>query len=301
LLENFKYGIETMAEKFDCSTDEIVLKLTERYDGYHFNGNSVGVFNPFSLLNAFKSLDFGSYWFQSGTPTFLVEMLRRHKSDWRFSVESLEATKPTSLSRFCTPLEMQTGALPLLYQAGYLTIKDYNKNTDLYTLGIPNTEVRVGLLKSLIPLYSEMDPEDALDTSKMVSASLRDGNVDEALDEVKSLLSSIPFMRGDRDILGDAEKTEAYYHRLFFIIFKMLHREVSAEVRSSKGAADVVVKTKKYIYVIEIKIDESADAALQQIDTKGYAQPYLTDGRKVIKLGVSFSTELRTLTDWQQA
>jgi hypothetical protein len=253
------------------------------------------------LLNAFKSLDFGSYWFQSGTPTFLVEMLRRHKSDWRFSVESLEATKPTSLSRFCTPLEMQTGALPLLYQAGYLTIKDYNKNTDLYTLGIPNTEVRVGLLKSLIPLYSEMDPEDALDTSKMVSASLRDGNVDAALDEVKSLLSSIPFMRGDRDILGDAEKTEAYYHRLFFIIFKMLHREVSAEVRSSKGAADVVVKTKKYIYVIEIKIDESADAALQQIDTKGYAQPYLTDGRKVIKLGVSFSTELRTLTDWQQA
>jgi hypothetical protein len=300
LIDNFQYGITKMAGDFGCSTDEIINKLIDRYDGYHFCGNSEGVFNPFSLLNALENSDLGSYWFSSGTPTFLVEMLRKHNADRQFSIEDLEDGKPVSLSRFNTSLELQTGPMPLLYQSGYITIKSYNKESGLYTLGIPNSEVRVGLLKNLLPLYSTLNPEDALDASKSISYELKNGNIDAALTQMQALLSSVPYMRGDRGILADEEKTEAYYHRLFFIIFKMLHRDVNAEVHSARGAADITIFTPKFIYIVELKIDSSADAALRQIDEKGYAEPYLADGRKVLKLGINFSTHTRTLSEWKQ-
>jgi hypothetical protein len=298
LKDNFQPGIEAMAAREHCTIDEAVEILRNQYDGYHFSKQMVDIFNPFSLLKAFDSGNVQDYWFQTGTPTFLLHMLKKHQTDWQFSIEDLEATKPVSLSRFNTSLELQAGPIPLLYQSGYLTIKEYIADNDLYVLGVPNTEVRVGLLMNLLPLYSDVDPEDALDATKTISGDLRNGNCDAALRQVQALLSSIPFMRGDRDILRDAEKTEAYYHRLFFIIFKMLHRQVSAEVRSAKGAADVVVKTGSYIYIFEIKIDASADEALRQINEKGYATPYLDDGRKVIKVGVNFSTVDRTITSW---
>jgi hypothetical protein len=301
LISNFQYGIAKMATEFECSTDDVLAKLIDRYDGYHFCGNSEGVFNPFSLLNALRDSELGSYWFRSGTPTFLVEMLKKHVGEWDFSVEDIDEGKPVSLSRFNTSLELQTGPLPLLYQSGYITIKSYDKELGLYTLGIPNSEVRVGLLKNLLPLYSKLNPDDALDASKSISYELRNGNIDAALMQVKALLASIPFMRGDREILNDVERTEAYYHRLFFIIFKMLHRDVNAEVCSAHGAADITIFTSHYIYIVEIKINSSADMALRQIDDKGYAAPYLTDGRKVIKLGVNFSTETRTLTEWKKS
>ncbi len=298
LRENFKQGIDSLAAAEGISADDVVEMLRDQYDGYHFSKGMVDIFNPFSLLKAFDSDNIQDYWFQTGTPTFLLDTLRQHKADWHFSIEDLEATKPVSLTRFNASIELLTGPIPLLYQAGYLTIKDYNKNSGLYTLGIPNTEVRVGLLKNLLPLYSDINADDTYDAAMAISANLRDGNYDSALSDIKSLLSSVPFMRGDRDLLADAEKTEAYYHRLFFIIFKMLHNDVSAEVRSAKGAADIVVKTKRFIYIFEIKIDSSAQAALLQIDDKGYATPYLSDNRQVIKIGVNFSTATRTLDQW---
>ncbi len=301
LVNNFQYGINSLAEKKRCTPDDVVEMLRNQYDGYHFSKMMVDVFNPFSLLNAFDDNELEDYWYQTGTPTLLIKMLTAKRGDWRFTIEDLEATKPMSLKRFNTSLELCTGPIPLLYQAGYLTIKSYDENSDLYVLGVPNTEVRVGLLLNLLPLYSEIDADDTFDASKAIAADLRDGQCDMALTRIKELLASIPFMRGDRDILGDAEKTEAYYHRLFFVIFKMLHRDVTAEVRSARGAADIVVKTKRYIYVIEIKIDSTADEALRQIDANGYAIPYLTDGRNVVKLGVNFSTVTRTIAEWKQA
>jgi hypothetical protein len=297
LLDNFQYGIKKMATKLECSEEEALVKLTDRYDGYHFSENSEGVFNPFSLLNAFKRGELGSYWFTSGTPRALVEMLKKYKSDGLFDVEMLDSLEPVDASAFETPLEMQTGPIPLMYQAGYLTIKSYDKVDDVYTLSVPNSEVRVGLLRNLLPLYASINNVESV--VSRVSGSFRRGEIERAMQLFQSMLASIPFMRGDKDILADAAKTEAFYHRIFFFFFRMLNNEVYAELRSSKGAADVVITTPKYIYIVEIKIDASADAALQQIDDKGYATPYLADGRQIVKLGISFSTETRTITEWR--
>jgi hypothetical protein len=246
-------------------------------------------------LNAFDNNAIGSYWFASGTPRALLEMLKMYQKQGKFTPEMLENLEPVDESEFETPLEMQSGPIPLLYQAGYLTIKDYDPEFGLYTLAIPNSEVRIGLMKNLLPLYADININS---TVIRASVALRKGEIDGAMKLLQSSLASIPFMKGDKDILGDAEKTEAYYHRIFFFFFHMLQNEVTAEVRSAKGATDVVVKTPKYIYVIEIKIDATPEAALQQIEDKGYATSYLTDGREVVKLGVNFSTDTRTIDRW---
>jgi hypothetical protein len=298
LLDNFQEGIEKMAEEYECTKDEMVAKLKSSYDGYHFSKYSEGLYNPFSLLNALSRKELGSYWFASGTPRALIEMLKIYQRQGKFTPEMLDSIQPVPVSKFQTPLEMQTGPMSLLYQSGYVTITDYDADDDLYYLGIPNSEVRVGLMQNLLPLYVDVDSSDVEGTVARTSAALRKGNVDKAMKLLQSLLASIPFMKGDKDILGDAEKTEAYYHRIFFFFFRMLHNEVTAEVRSAKGATDVVVKTPKYIYVIEIKINATPEAALQQIEEKGYATPYLTDGRELVKLGVNFSTDTRTIDRW---
>jgi hypothetical protein len=295
---NFQYGINKMAESLGYSYDEMIIRLKDAYDGYHFCETAEGVFNPYSILNSFKSKKLGSYWFQSGTPRFLIEMLKKYQQDGLFSVEMLDSIDPVDASDFESPLEMQSGPLPLLYQAGYLTINSYDAEADVYTLAIPNSEVRVGLLKNLLPIYA--DVRNISSTVSLASVAFRKGNPDRAMQLLQSLLASIPFMRGDKDILGDAEKTEAYYHRIFYFFFRMLYNEVNAEVRNSVGATDVVIKTRKYIYVVELKIDSSADTALQQIEEKGYATPYLSDSRQLIKFGVNFSTATRTLSEWKQ-
>jgi hypothetical protein len=299
LIQNFQYGINKFADKFHCSTDEVVIKLKDAYDGYHFSEDSDGVFNPYSLMNAFDSTKLGSYWFSSGTPSSLLEMLKKYKDDGIFDIKDLESIEPVDASDFESPLEQQNGPLPLLYQAGYLTIKDFDPDANVYTLTIPNSEVRVGLLKNLLPLYANVRGVSGV--VSRASAAFRNGEIDQAIQLFQSMLSSIPYMSGDKDILSDTEKTEAYYHRIFYFFFRMLNNEVNAEVRSAKGACDIVIKTPKYIYVVEIKIDSSADVALRQIEENGYAAPYLTDGRQVIKLGINFSTETRTVSDWEQA
>jgi hypothetical protein len=193
---------------------------------------------------------------------------------------------------------MQTGPIPLLYQAGYITIIGYDAEEDLYYLGIPNSEVRIGLMQNLLPLYVNGDPSDVDCAATIASTALRKGDIDKAMNQFKSLMSSIPFMKGDKDILADVEKTEAYYHRIFYFFFRMLSNEVLAEVRSAKGACDVAITTPKYIYVVEIKIDSTPEVALQQIEEKGYATQYLTDGREVTKIGINFSTATRTVDRW---
>jgi hypothetical protein len=299
LKDNFKYGIEKMANCYGCSNEEMIIKLRDAYDGYHFSKSSDGLYNPFSILNALKACDLGSYWFRSGTPRFLIEMLKKYQHEGLFNIEMLDSIDAVDASDFESPLEEHDGPIPLLYQAGYLTINAYDAESDVYTLAIPNGEVRVGLLKNLLPLYAEI--RNISSVVSRTSTAFRKGDISAAMQLFQSMLASIPFMRGDKDILGDAEKTEAHYHIIFYFFFRMLYNEVLAEVRNAKGATDVVIKTPKYIYVVEIKIDSTADAALQQIDEKGYATPYLADGRKVIKLGINFSTETRTISEWKQA
>jgi hypothetical protein len=301
LLDNFQDGIEKMAQTLGCSKEGTIAKLKSNYDGYHFAKNSEGLYNPFSLLNAFDSNDIGSYWFRSGTPRALVEMLKRYQLQGEFDINNLDNSDPIPVELFESPLEAETGPIPLLYQAGYLTIKDYQPDRNKYVLGIPNSEVRVGLLQNLLPMFSSISAGNAIKVRGVaddVSVALFAGDVDTAMNQFKSVLSSIPFMKGDKDILADVEKTEAYYHRIFYFFFRMLSNQVYAEVRSVKGACDVVITTPKYIYVVEIKIDSTPEAAIKQIEEKGYATPYLTDGREVTKIGINFSTETRTVDRW---
>jgi hypothetical protein len=299
LLDNFQYGINKFAESLKCSKEAVVEKLTDCYDGYHFSEDSEGIFNPFSILNAIEDTTLDSYWFRSGTPRFLIEMLKKYRQEGKFDIDMLDSINSVSPAKFESPLESQSGPLSLLYQAGYLTIKDYDPEARVFFLGIPNSEVRVGLLQNLLPIYSGNSDYDVENTVSLASVALKKGDLEKAMTLLKSMLASLPYMRGDKDILADAEKTEAYYHRIFFFFFRMLHNEVNAEVRSSKGAADITILSPKYIYIVEIKINGSADAALRQIQEKGYADPFLADKRELTKVGVNFDTQERNITEWK--
>ncbi len=299
LKDNFQYGIHKFAERAGRTPEDVIEMLRERYDGYHFTKQLVDVFNPYSLLTAFVDCEIDDYWFKTGTPTFVIDMLKEHKGQWKFEIEDIDGTAPMILSRFNTPLEQARGPLPFLYQAGYLTILRYTEEGK-YVLGVPNTEVRLGLLHNLIPLYSAMDPDDALDKSVDISSALCKGEYDKALQIIQSFLAGIPFMEGDRQILADQTLCEAYYHRMLFIIFSMTHNGARAQVRQAVGMPDIIVRTRQYIYIIEVKLDATPDAALRQLEEKQYALPFQMEGQEIIKLGVNFSSKTRTLGEWKR-
>jgi hypothetical protein len=299
LRDNFRYGIRKFAEREGCTLEEMVDKLREQYDGYHFTKSMVDVFNPYSLLNAFIDCELNSYWFQTGTPSFAINMLKAHKGEWNFDIENIDRTRSMALSRFNTPLEQATEPLPFLYQAGYLTIKEYTEEKK-YVLGVPNTEVRLGLLHNLIPLYSAMNPADALDVSMDISWAFGKGDYNRALNLIRSFLAGIPVMQGEEASLQDIRARETYYHKQLFIIFRMLHDDAWAEVQQAVGKPDIVVKTRKYIYIIEVKLDSTPQVALEQLEAKQYAVPYAMEGKELVKLGVNFSSETRTIDAWER-
>jgi hypothetical protein len=300
LKDNFEYGIRKFAEKEGCTFDEMVERLREQYDGYHFTRGMVDVFNPFSLLNAFADCELNSYWFQTGTPAFAINILKAHKGEWTLDIDEIDALPPANLSEFSTPLEQATKPLPFLYQAGYLTIKAYPGTGDKYILGVPNGEVRIGLLKNLIPLYTAMDPDKVYNVATDISYTLSQGDYDTALNLVRSFLAGIPVMQGEEASLKDIKARETYYHKQLYIIFRMLHDSAWAEVQQAVGRPDIIVKTSKYIYIIEVKLDSTPKVALEQIEAKHYAVPYAMDGREVIKIGVNFSSETRTIDAWER-
>jgi hypothetical protein len=300
LKENFGYGIRKFAEQEGCTPEEMVEKLREQYDGYHFTKSMVDVFNPYSLLNAFSECELNSYWFQTGTPTLAINMLKAHKEDWVFNMENIEALPPMSLEDFSTPLENATDPIPVLYQAGYLTIKSYDREYNNYVLGVPNTEVRIGLMKNLIPVYSSLNVKDAANTANNVSVALSKGDYERAMGFIQSFLSGIPVLPGDREVLADVVKCEAYYHKVFYIVVAMLNNGARGQVRQALGVPDIVIETRKYIYVIELKIDSTPGVALRQLEEMNYALPFAMDGRELVKLGVNFSTEARTIDAWER-
>jgi flagellin-specific chaperone FliS len=202
-------------------------------------------------------------------------------------------------SQFTHSLEDHASIIPLLYQTGYLTIKEYNKKENLYLLDYPNAEVRVGLLKNLLPLYSSANADAAVNSASRASTALREGNIETAMNNLRSLLKSIPYGKNEPKILQSTEDTEEYYQKFFFLYFRMMYDLVHAEVRNSSGATDVTITTPDYIYVVELKINTAPEIALKQIDEKEYAVPYLEGRRAVYKVGVNFSTETRTISEWK--
>ena len=291
LEDNFQEGIGMLAEKYNYSHQQVIDKLLYHYDGYHFSEDSEGVLNPFSLLSAMNNRKFDNYWFSTGTPTFLVNMMRK------FHTDLTEIDGSTALQEdFDAPTENMHNVLPLFYQSGYLTIKGYNPRSGMYTLGYPNEEVKVGLMRILIPFYVQSDPVPASNACWDISEALLDDDIDKALTAARSYFASIPYQE---NTLKDAPSTEGHFTAMLYVMFSFLNRYVYSQVRNAKGRLDILIKTDTTIYVMELKLDGDLDKALRQIDEKNYTIPYQSDGRKVVKVAINFSTEERTIKEWK--
>jgi hypothetical protein len=299
LRDNFVYGIDKLAKIKKVSRDEMLAKLKDKYDGYHFTNALIDVYNPYSILNAFDTKDLGDYWFESGTSTTLVRALKQYVGDFQQELNKIENKEWMNRSQFIRSLEDHTALIPLLYQSGYLTIKEYDLEEELFLLDYPNAEVRVGLLKNLLPLFSCADPDDTVNAASRASAALRKGDIDKAMKNLQSLLKSIPYGKNEPKILQSTEDTEEYYQKFFFLYYRMMCDLVHAEVRNSTGATDVTITTPNYVYVVELKINSTPEIALKQIDEKEYAVPFLEGRRAVYKIGVNFSTETRSISEWK--
>ena len=289
----FKEDIAMLAEKYDCTEDEMRIRLKTQYDGYHFSEDSADIYNPFSILNAFASKKIRSYWFESGTPTYLIHQLQHFKTDVT-TLDEIEASE----AMFDRPSEVMDSALPLLYQSGYLTIKSYDRDFGTYLLSIPNKEVRVGLTEHLLPLYTHRsDMVNGGFIQDFCRALLRE-DLEKAFTVMRAYLAGIPYPDGGKEILQDMEKCEYYYETIFYLMFSFMNRHIQTQVKTCRGRTDIVMYTPKAIYVFELKINKSAKEALAQIDEKGYLLPYTSDGRKLVKCGICFSTQTRTIEDW---
>ena len=286
LLANFEPEIAALSQANDMSTEEVVETMTRQYDGYHFHPDGAGVFNPFSVLNAFSKLELGSYWFQTGTPTFLVELLQKSEYDLRTLLNGIEA--PTS--SFAEYRMDANNPVPLIYQSGYLTIKDYDRRFNNYLLDFPNDEVRYGFINFLVPFYTPMKNNDqGFYIGKFID-ELEKGDYESFLTRLEAFFADIPYELNDQ--------TERHYQVIFYLVFKLMGQFTEAEVRSTRGRADAMVKTPKYVYVFEFKLNGTAEEAMKQIDEKGYLIPYQKDHREIIKIGVEFSAETRKINRW---
>ena len=287
-------SIDALAEEYECSHDEMLRMLKLRYDGYHFAKRSKGVYNPYSLINAMSDRELKNYWFESGTPTFLFNQMRRFGTD----ITKMDDITAPEMA-FHAPTETLTDALPLLYQAGYLTIKGYDRKSENYTLGIPNQEVRVGFTEGLLPVYSGIRSYDVRNgcAFKMWDA-LERGDIDQTLREMKAFLASVPYIEGFKQKLAEAATKEGFYEFTFYLILSMLNVYVQTQVKCWTGRVDAIVYMPQAIYLFEFKTRETSEAALAQIDDKHYADRFATDPRKVVKVGVQFDLDTWTIGDW---
>lgn len=278
--------VERLAEHLHLSVDETFERLKRKYDGYHFSKNSEDVYNPFSLIKALASGDISDYWFDSGTPTYIIKLLQKYNVGLR-DLTGQDA----GVSDFDVSPENMTTVLPLLYQSGYLTIKHYDPMIDLYTLGYPNEEVRMGMVRSLAANY--LTPAEGTNSSfviKFVKAVIAD-DMEQALTLMRAYLAGVSYRLSN--------KTERDVQTIFYLVFSLIGSFIKVEEESAHGRADVVITLPSVVYVMELKFDGSADAALRQIDEKGYLIPYTADGKRLVKVGVNYSSEERTITEWR--
>ncbi len=282
----FEESIYCLAESMEKTYDETCGELEKQYDGYHFHHKGVGVYNPFSLLCAFESGEMGDYWFETGTPTFLVRLLQKNDYNIR-DLENVSQTE-SSLGDITT---MDSNPIPVLYQSGYLTIRDYNERFKKYILGFPNREVEVGFIDCLVPFYFSAKAKLRPDTFvEQAVSDLESGDAEGFLKRLKVFYDG-----NDYRICGDAE---IYFQSSLFILLRLIGVVVEPEKASSHGRADLVIETSRYVYILELKLDGSAGEALRQIDDRGYARPYAMDRRKVFRIGVNFSSATRSVDEW---
>ena len=286
LKDYFPESVKELAEANGLSEEECRQKLALMYDGYHFHQNSMGVYNPFSLLNTFNVKEFKEYWFETGTPSFLVKVMKNTSYDiTSLSEQEADSSLLTDLDTvFLNPV-------PLLYQSGYLTIKGYDEDFQMYRLGFPNREVKHGFLNYLMRYYTPVGSETPMMLISRMTRDIRSGNPESFMTRLDAL-----FARTDYQIQADCEKDFQY---AMYIIIELMGEYVETERTTSNGRIDILIKTKDYVYVIEIKTDSTPDEALAQIEEKGYARPFTDDHRKIFKIGVNFSTSARRIDGWK--
>lgn len=284
LNEYFDTEIGELAEVNELTKDQAYDRLRSEYDGYHFCENVSGLYNPFSVLSTLRKNRFGNYWFETGTPTYLVELLK--KSD--FQLDRIDGYK--------TGKDVLNGIDPdspvaMIYQSGYVTIKDYDSEFDLVTVGFPNKEVERGFLLFLLPFYTNLKKEDSNFFVSRAVQALKNGDAEVFMSYMKSLLAGYPY-----ELIKD---TENHYQNVVYLTLKLMSVYlVDAEFRTSNGRIDLLVRTDKYIYVMEFKYDGSAQEAMDQIESKEYPLPFAMDSRTIIKVGVNFSGKTRNIENW---
>ena len=292
LLQNFQPEIQALAERRKMSYDEALAKLRKLYDGYHFAKESENVYNPFSVLSTFVALDFSYYWFATGTPTFLV----KHLANTGFEIPILENNVTIDANSLMDYRIENDDYIPVLYQTGYLTIKSYDMEVGEYTLGFPNEEVKYGFLNELLPQFT---PSFGVSSSKFTAAGfiklLRVGEIEKTMKMLQAYFATIEY-----DAIPKKLQVEKFYQFVFWQLFTLMGQHVQTEVKNNEGRADAVVKTANSIYVFEFKMDDNATAeeALAQINSKGYAIPYTADQRKLVKIGVEFSQTAGGIKRW---
>jgi hypothetical protein len=289
LEDNFKEELEALAECNDMTYDEAVAEMKKRYDGYRFAKRSEGMFNPYSVLNTFVEQEFAHYWFETGTPTFLVEQIKQGGFDpLRFAEADSIKIPAENIDDYRLG---DSDPVPLLYQSGYLTITGYERKFGEYTLAFPNEEVRYGFLDALLPAYTYRPPGERGFYARNFLDDLRRGDVESFMTRLRSFFANIPYELN--------EQTERHYQLVFYLVFTLMGQYARTEVRSSIGRADMVVWTEQTIYVFEFKLNGTVEQALRQIDEKGYGVPYEADGRKIVKIGAEFDADARNIGRWE--
>ena len=277
--------MELLADKLGTGKEEAMERLKENYDGYHFAWPSPDIYNPYSLLGALNKGKLESFWFGSGTPTYLIEMLNKYQV-----IPQAIGGRQCEASDFDAPTERMTDITPLLYQSGYLTIKDYSPFSELYLLDIPNKEVRIGLMKSLLANYVKR-PAELRTLVGQMAERIHFDDMDGALRLMQTVLSTVPYCENTR--------YEGHYQQMLYLIFTLLGNFSDVEVRTPTGRVDVVMRTHSTLYIIELKLDKSAAEALRQIDLKQYPERFALCGLPVVKVGINFDTERHTLESWE--
>ena len=296
LLSYFPTQIDALAERSKLTREECIEKLRRMYDGYHFDEDSPGMYNPFSVLNTFQTRKFGSYWFETGTPTYLVELLKRH----HYNLEDMSKSEVTADVLNSIDAESHD-PIPVIYQSGYLTIKGYKERFGKYILGFPNEEVEEGFIKYLAPFYLDNREQRSVFDIEKFSDDVETGNIEQFLSRLKSLFASAPYdsVKGDR---------ENHFQNMMWVVFKMMGFYSHTEYHTSNGRIDLLLETPKYRYIMEFKLDGTAEEALQQIKDKNYQLQFFgdslahVDGQGGAKhtyiVGVNFSKETRTIDKW---
>ena len=294
LEDSFAPYIDVIGKKFGLSHEECLAELKRMYDGYHFSGTGEGMYNPFSILHCFDEKKFSYYWFESGTPTFLINKLKDSKMDIRRFTEGVKV--PESALKDYRP--ENPDPMPLFYQSGYLTIKSWNSRQNSYKLGFPNAEVKFGFLESLAPGYLNIEDKPSPFSIDLLDDAVEAGDTDGMRDWFTALFAMLPYPSG-----GDADVqmavTEQNFQNVIFMALTMMGKYARTEVHSAKGRADCILEAEDYVYVFEFKRDASAAEALAQIEEKGYSAPYAADRRKLFKIGVNFSSSERNITEWE--